>query len=188
MKIVDENLEVLHKSNQAYMGTTLEVHDFLYYLTANNIAGCSMLINKKLADMFRVNTSVFNLTTIIMHDFFFAQLASIAGKIIYVNESLQLYRQHGSNAVGANKKCFPSYIIEKLNIKNSKNQLIKCEKQLQEILKIPRITDFEKEKLDICIKFSHLYKKRKFTRISFFIKNHLFKGNILQKFYQLLKI
>jgi hypothetical protein len=53
-----------------------------------------------------INRSLLNIAprvpeTAIMHDWYLAVVAAACGKVLYINEPLILYRQHGDNTIGA---------------------------------------------------------------------------------------
>lgn len=98
MNLVDSNLNVLEEASLSNVNV-------LYWTTKNHlifdniVTGCTVMINEKLKE------SVFPIsaTNIVMHDWYFAQLASQLGDVRYVNEPTILYRQHENNQVGVNK-------------------------------------------------------------------------------------
>lgn len=68
-------------------------------LVTNNVTGCVMACNKQLVDRLRNS----KLDQSIMHDWYASLIAHIYGKVIFIDKSLILYRQHGGNQVGAKK-------------------------------------------------------------------------------------
>jgi hypothetical protein len=65
----------------------------------NNIVGCSMSMNKSLAQIVKPIPQ-----TALMHDWWCALWASLMGSIIFIPEALVFYRTHSKNASGAGKK------------------------------------------------------------------------------------
>jgi glycosyltransferase involved in cell wall biosynthesis len=64
-------------------------------LRQNVVTGCTMMINRALAGLVRsIPSSVY------MHDWWFALIASTLGSIDYIDEPMMLYRVHGNNACG----------------------------------------------------------------------------------------
>lgn len=98
LTVVDKTLNILHKSFFAFQGLNGEINAFNRLLCQNNVTGCTMMINKPLLK--KVGAGL-NVEKILMHDWWFALLASAFGKIGFINEPLILYRQHGENEVGA---------------------------------------------------------------------------------------
>lgn len=94
LKVVDQDLKVLNPSmirSQSHHANTCLVQE----LTENTVTGGTMAINKTLADKWTT------LDNIIMHDWYLALLASALGNLVYIDQPTQLYRQHGTNVLGA---------------------------------------------------------------------------------------
>lgn len=69
-------------------------------LVQNNATGCMMLLNRPLVDLV---VSYGDPAKMFMHDWFIALTAAAFGQIIFVDEPLTMYRQHGDNAIGASQ-------------------------------------------------------------------------------------
>ncbi|MGQ9412793.1 glycosyltransferase family 2 protein [Streptococcus pluranimalium] len=94
LKVVNEDLEVLQESmikSQSHHANTELVQE----LTENTVTGGTMMINKALADKWQVYDNL------LMHDWYLALLAASLGKLIYIDQATQLYRQHEANVLGA---------------------------------------------------------------------------------------
>ncbi|HFU4489532.1 TPA: glycosyltransferase family 2 protein [Streptococcus suis] len=94
LKVVDENLRVLNESmirSQSHHANTQLVQE----LTENTVTGGVAMFNHALAQLWQGDE------TIIMHDWYLALLASALGKLIYIDQPGELYRQHGNNVLGA---------------------------------------------------------------------------------------
>lgn len=97
--VVDQNLNVLGHSFWKY--THLKpssFHSANRFLVQNVVTGCTMMLNRPLC---KLSLPVPN--EAIMHDWWIALTAATFGKIGVVNEPTILYRQHGSNTLGAKK-------------------------------------------------------------------------------------
>ena len=95
LTVVDENLQTvqhsLHKSQLLPQNANLT-----NILAQNPAVGCTMLINKPLKKLMLPMPK-----EAVMHDFWAAVLAAAAGKLVYVDTPMVLYRQHGKNCIGA---------------------------------------------------------------------------------------
>ncbi|AUW96207.1 glycosyltransferase family 2 protein [Streptococcus pluranimalium] len=94
LKVVNEDLAVLQESmikSQSHHANTELVQE----LTENTVTGGTMMINKALADKWQVYDNL------LMHDWYLALLAASLGKLIYIDQATQLYRQHEANVLGA---------------------------------------------------------------------------------------
>ena len=121
LKVVDEKLNIIDNSFWKYEHIKPKVNGLNKLLMQNTITGCTVMINKKLADLALPIPS-----DSIMHDWWLGLVASKFGKIGYLDEATMLYRQHGNNDTGA-KKYNLSYIANKFkqlkNINLNKNML-----------------------------------------------------------------
>lgn len=94
LKVVNEDLAVLQESmikSQSHHANTELVQE----LTENTVTGGTMMINKALADKWQVYDNL------LMHDWYLALLAASLGKLVYIDQATQLYRQHDANVLGA---------------------------------------------------------------------------------------
>ena len=111
--VVDASLNWISKSRNAELGPGDSITQILYQ---NRIPGCVMVFNTEL--LRRVN--VIHIDEVRMHDVFALAVAYLTGKILSDNKALVMYRQHGDNVVGHNKKYgFKKWI--KLKLKLLKN-------------------------------------------------------------------
>jgi len=69
-------------------------------LVQNNATGCLMLLNRPLASLV---TRHGDPSRMFMHDWFIALTAAAFGQILFVDQPLVRYRQHGENVLGASR-------------------------------------------------------------------------------------
>lgn len=120
MKVVNENLKLISESYLKMMNKNPKKLDFKSILLNNVVAGCTSMINRSAADLCN-NYS--NEKNILMHDWWFALITSLCGKICYLDEKTILYRQHDNNVVGA-------YNQKSLYLKNIITNIVKL-KQIE---------------------------------------------------------
>lgn len=97
LRVVDESLETIAPSFMAHMALDPRQADPLgYLLTRNFVTGCATAANRSL-----VEHALPIPPDAIMHDWWLALLAAAWGGLDYIDEALVLYRQHGSNTIGA---------------------------------------------------------------------------------------
>lgn len=169
LMVVDENLQLLQQSFWSYGHINPEFNDFNRLLMHNTITGCTMIINRKLAEM---TLPIPN--EAIMHDWWIGLVASQFGKIGYIQESTIKYRQHSSNDTGAQKFGL-LYIFKHLRNTNlRKNQL-----QAKSFLKIYK-SKLERETIDMLEQFSTLDEKNFFKKRYILLKHSLLKQGIVR--------
>lgn len=96
-KIVDKDLKVTHESFIKYEGLVMPDNDRMKKLLLRNyIPGCVMMFNSALR---KESPEIW--TKCPMHDWWIALVAERTGKIVFCDKTLNLYRQHESNTLGA---------------------------------------------------------------------------------------
>lgn len=93
LQVVDSNLHEIHPSFVSMMGFNIKDHSFSRLLVQNVVTGCACLITRPLAVAIPPEA--------VMHDHWLALMAAAFGRILYINEPLTQYRQHGKNQIGA---------------------------------------------------------------------------------------
>ena len=94
----DQRLHPLAHSLMAYQAQHAQTIDYRALLMQNIVTGGAMVINRALADLAGECCAP---AQTMMHDWWIAVTAARFGSVIYVNEPLGIYRQHGQNSVGA---------------------------------------------------------------------------------------
>lgn len=107
----DAELKPLAPSLMRYQNQYFGHFDYRSILMRNVATGGAMGINRALA---RLGGRFGDGSRIIMHDWWLAVVAARFGRIVYIDESLGAYRQHGENAVGAKDVHSVGYIEAKL--------------------------------------------------------------------------
>ncbi|AWZ39175.1 MULTISPECIES: glycosyltransferase family 2 protein [Bacillota] len=113
LECVDEELNRINNDFEELMGKLNNAKD---RFIGNDMPGVTMLFNKKVKDLFMKTTKYDDIE---MHDWWIALLAANFGKIYFIDQKLVLYRQHGSNTVGAGhnggivKKFFHTDILKR---------------------------------------------------------------------------
>jgi len=98
MQVVDERLSVLDASYFAYQHLNPGRILLRHLLVQNIPCGCTMMINRKLAEYCgRIPSEA------VMHDHWLSLLAAATGRIVYLPETTMKYRQHAQNFYGATR-------------------------------------------------------------------------------------
>ncbi len=103
----DEQLRPLAPSLMRYQQQFFECFDYRSILMQNVVTGGAMGINRALADKAGQCT---NRSQTVMHDWWLATVAARFGRVVYIDEPLSDYRQHGSNSVGAKNVHSMNYV------------------------------------------------------------------------------
>lgn len=99
-RLVDAEGYLLHPSFFKHQGWDPAVSTLPRLLVQNNVTGCTCLMNAALRRLVAEHAQAEQL---FMHDWFIALTAAAFGRIVFVNEPLVDYRQHGANVLGASQ-------------------------------------------------------------------------------------
>jgi len=115
LKVCDHNMNPVSDSMWKYQKILPDqIKEIRYLLVQNFVTGCTILINRALADIVVPTPK-----QAVMFDWWVALLALEQGEIISIQKPLVMYRQHMKNAVGA-KKWGLAYLISMAAGKNIK--------------------------------------------------------------------
>ena len=95
LRVVDRNLKEIAPSFLKFQSLESRRDSFRDYLVQNNVTGCTVMINRPLAQLIDFPNDA------ICHDWYLALIVSAFGKICFIDSSLIDYRQHGGNCYGA---------------------------------------------------------------------------------------
>ena len=108
--VVDSNLNLM---KDEYSDESCSVKSAVQILCHNKIPGCTEVFNKELMCILKE----IDLATVRMHDSYVCAVAYAYGKVVGINESLILYRQHTGNALGYNKsRKLNKRIVDKIRL------------------------------------------------------------------------
>jgi len=165
--VVDEELEVLDESYSHYGGLNRKRIHLCNLIQKNEVQGSSLICNKYLLDLSRKLIEKRNYK-LVYHDYWFAVLASVFGRIYFYSTPLMHYRQHSNNLVGARrsrislKSCFKLTISEKNRLRYN-NYLITNKEICNVLLKL-----YKSDLTDEQIKIIYHFKDRPSDLIEFF--------------------
>ena len=108
LTVVDEKLEVLSPSFSKYQLMDPEQCTPLSLLSVNQVTGCTMMVNRALLKM-----ALPLPPETIMHDWW-CGLISGSGRRFFIKTPLILYRQHGSNQIGAKDRRLTARLVRML--------------------------------------------------------------------------
>ncbi|MEA2029109.1 MAG: glycosyltransferase family 2 protein [Campylobacterota bacterium] len=96
LEVVNESLETIADSMWEYEAIFPQYNTFNRLLIQNTITGCTMMINRRLAEF-----SLPIPSGAVMHDWWMGLVAAQFGKVGYIDQSTIKYRQHSNNTIGA---------------------------------------------------------------------------------------
>ena len=95
LRVCDQNLREIAPSFFRYQALNPERQTLRDLMIQNNVTGCTMMINRALADQAAIPAEA------ICHDWYLALTAATFGRIVCLQEVLTDYRQHSGNVYGA---------------------------------------------------------------------------------------
>ena len=164
-KIVNERLEVMFNSNDEIIRRTEADKSFKRIVFRNIACGCCICINRPLL---RLVCEGMDIDDVVMHDWWVMLVAEAAGNVVYVPESLMLYRQHGNNSLGADNNNYLRKAQKYMkdfggSMKNRSEQTQKCIRQVYALRKIIKSCKYKAEIKNFC----RAMKKGKVYRMNF---------------------
>ena len=152
-------------------------------LIQNVVTGCTVLINgslKKLALEHITDDRV------LMHDWWFAIVASAMGTISYIDEQTVMYRQHGGNIIGAKNTRSIGYIFRKMLANYElKKSIMKTTQQAQ--LLFENFGERLSPDTQRLVKgYAELYTKGKLRRLVFMFRHRTLKYGLMRKLAQII--
>ena len=156
--IANERLDIIKKSNYAYLGYTIKTMDFEQVIKhrAAYAANCMAIRNKNINKIFSIPVNV------VSHDTFITMMAARYGTIDFLYDVLLLYRIHGKNISGNFQAQFSKNIFQCfLNYLRVEKRAYESAKYDEKIIKNEFKTRFmvDIDDYDNCFK-----KKRKLTK------------------------
>jgi glycosyltransferase involved in cell wall biosynthesis len=97
LAVVDEALQPVAPSFRAYAGLGALQAPLTERAVHNVVTGCTVLANRALRDV------AAPIPHGVMHDAWLACMATAVGQLVYLEEPLVDYRQHGTNTIGARR-------------------------------------------------------------------------------------
>lgn len=134
LKVVNQDLQVMNESmirSQSHHANTELVQE----LTENTVTGGTSMINHALAELWTVTDDI------LMHDWYLALLATAFGKLVYVDQPMELYRQHAENVLGARtlSKRFKKWIRPHVLFSVYWDLIRNSQKQASHLLALPLV-------------------------------------------------
>ena len=113
MRVVDEEEQEIAPSYVKYQQMSPERCGLNQLLVQNNVTGGAMMMNEALVQLILSRPLPRHA---VMHDHWIALAAAAFGKVIFLDEALYDYRQHGSNVLGAAKGSRVREVLDRLGL------------------------------------------------------------------------
>lgn len=171
LEVVDKDLHVMNHSFYSYANLSPDRRELRNLLIQNVFTGCTMLINRTLADLAKQK----QLDSIIMHDWWIALIAAAFGKIGYVSESTIQYRQHEHNTLGAKNGHSLRYLMKKMqNFVEIRNSMQDTTEQAAFFYEKFHGKMIDEQKSLTCA-YAALFSINRLARYRFYVRSRVFK-------------
>lgn len=175
LEVVDSQLNTLGESFIEYRAIDPGKTDLRHLLVQNNITGCTMLWNKAFSNILDLSNS-----SIAMHDWWMALVASCFGKIVYIDRATIKYRQHEGNVVGATNVNSIGFILNRLLGANHVRRTLQMSFEQAAAFKNVYSTDLSSEQDEVLTTFCELPSYTKISRLLRAIKGGFLKQGPVQ--------
>lgn len=129
--VVDEQLQTIKDSFHKSSKLDTSKLDLPHMLMENKMMGCTMLLNRALLEKLEKFPK-----KVRMHDWWAGIVAAAYGRIIYLDKSTMLYRQHTNNVVGSTEFS-KDVVLEKASTwKRQKQVLLETQMQASSLFKL----------------------------------------------------
>lgn len=183
LEVVDAELHSIALSYLKYRSINPYIKKLNRLLIQNNVTGCTMMWNQKLNQILNwknVNPA--------MHDWWITLVASLFGRIVFLDRSTILYRQHEDNVVGATKVNSISFVIHRLsNLQYVRMKFRQSVQQAGDLLRIYGKRCDKEEKI-LLKQYSRLYEVNKIKRTYVVLRYKFLKQSPVQIIGELLFI
>ena len=170
LEVVDDNLETINTSFYDYSGKKPYKNDLPSLIMNNVVVGCTMMINLELLNR---GLSDVDHDLIFMHDWWLALIASMDGKIIYIDQALIKYRQHSNNVVGAHQKTkLTKKIVNLTTTNNRQNHRERFQRSIRYSIALDKVIVTSKYK-KLLQEMAEIHEHCWLFRSFFFLKNRL---------------
>ena len=194
LTVADEQLQVICGSFWQHRNINPKNTRVNCLLSENVAPGCSMMLNRNLKKI-----AVPVPEQAIQHDWWIMLLGAIYGKIDFVAAPTMLYRQHGSNDIGARKRdfgeairyiCHPRLLIDKIrSYRNFRQETTRQADALlrkyQELMHLPGYSS-NPDLITLLQNYARLDTMTFLRRKAFLLRNELLSGYYLTRAAKLL--
>lgn len=117
--VVGKNEEIIASSFWSYQHLNPYQNSLNDLLIQNIVTGCTIMINENLKKL-----AVDIPDDAIMHDWWLALIASLGHGVFHIDQPTMMYRQHGSNSIGAQRYGMLSYFKKYGTAKQTLDRLV----------------------------------------------------------------
>lgn len=180
--VTDEGLKTIHSSFHQSSRLDTSKLDLAHMLMENKMMGCTMLLNRALLGKLRTFPK-----QVRMHDWWAGIVAAAYGKIVYLNKSTMLYRQHTSNVVGSIEFSKKAIMDKASSWRKQKKVLLDTQNQAGSLYELGK-EDLQESTRKMIYAFATLHKRNWVMRRVGIVRYQFFKTGAVRNIGVLLLI
>lgn len=175
LSVVDRDLHLIASSLWEYQNLNPHLGSRLNRIMPQNcVTGCTVMINRPLAELAMPIAE-----NAIMHDWWLALVAAAFGQIVYLDEPTVLYRQHGTNSIGAKRWGLKRIVEQTLRAEEVRSSILQTIQQAK--LFLDRFSDkMTSTQIAMVEAYASLPLMSKTARLTTVFKYGFFKHGIIR--------
>lgn len=181
LEVVNENLSLVNKSMFEMQKLDYNRTSLNELVVQNIVTGCTVMINRALINRLEIMPE-----KIAVHDWWLGVMASIYGKIGFVEKATILYRQHGENSCGAQDMYSSQYIRRRAGDAGKARKMLRLGYwQAEEIAEKYRDSLNESD-YRLLRDYGSMDKSNKLKKIYILLKHNIWKAGTARKIGQII--
>lgn len=189
LRVVDANLHTIDDSYFHDMQINPYRTQTNQLLAQNVVTGCAMMINRPLAEV-ATKCGFADDDRVVMHDWLLGILADCLGEMSYLPEKTVLYRQHGTNEVGAHRFSVSTWAKKgNDNVKSLEQSVLQAQcitERTRDLL--PTLSEEQKRRFTVASRYADISTIPSWKRPAELIRGGYLKSNLSRRIGQLLFI
>lgn len=174
LKLIDADNNIINDSMMKLQHINPHRNSTNKLIVQNTVTGCTMAFNRALADIIKIPKGQ------PVHDWYIAVVASLFGKIKFIDKADILYRQHSDNYCGAVDMENMDYISNRFKDKNKAKYMIELGYDMAE--EIIRLYNIDNKMLN---SYSSMKNYSKLKKLYIVFRYGIWKSGIIRKLGQI---
>lgn len=181
LRVVDSSLNTVSESMFKAQKLNYKKNKPNNLVVQNIVTGCTVMINKPLAQLLQHTPQAVE-----VHDWWIGVVASVFGKIIFINEPTILYRQHSLNVCGAKNMSDKSYILSRAKNRQNAVYMLGLGYELSKEFVLVYKDKLEPDIYKMLNQYGNMSNYGKIKRLEIIVKYKLWKNGLIRKIGQII--
>lgn len=181
LRVVDSSLNTVSESMFKAQKLNYKKNKPNNLVVQNIVTGCTVMINKPLAQVLQHIPQAVE-----VHDWWIGVVASVFGKIIFLNKPTILYRQHSLNVCGAKNMSDKSYILSRAKNRQNAVYMLGLGYKLSKEFALVYKDKLEPDIYKMLNQYGNMPEYSKIKRLEIIVKYKLWKNGLIRKIGQII--